>query len=63
MEREEQGSSGESPPAVEEEQSQKSGKKRVIIAMTRILGSGTLDEESLRLLEQLADCIQRRRQK
>ncbi len=27
--------------------------------MTRILGSGTLDEESLRLLEQLADCIQR----
>ncbi len=27
--------------------------------MTRILGSGTLDEESLRLLERLADCIQR----
>jgi hypothetical protein len=26
--------------------------------MTRILGSGALDEESLRLLEQLADCIQ-----
>ena len=25
----------------------------------RILGSGTLDGESLRLLEQLADCIQR----
>jgi hypothetical protein len=59
MEREEQESSGESPQAAEEEQSQKSGKKRVIVAMTRILGSGTLDEESLRLLEQLADCIQR----
>ena len=38
---------------------QLSEKKRAIIAMTRILGSGTLDEESLRLLEQLADCIQR----
>ncbi len=59
MEREEQESSGESPQAAEEEQSQISEKKRVIIAMTRILGSGTLDEESLRLLEQLADCIQR----
>ena len=33
--------------------------KRAIIAITRILGSGTLDGESLRLLEQLADCIQR----
>ncbi|MFO0006351.1 MAG: hypothetical protein ACK559_35035, partial [bacterium] len=38
---------------------QLSEKKRAIIAMTWILGSGTLDEESLRLLEQLADCIQR----
>ena len=38
---------------------QLSEKKRAIIAMTRILGSGTLDEESLRLLEQLADCIRR----
>ena len=59
MEREGQESSGESPQAAEEEQSRISEKKRVIIAMTRILGSGTLDEESLRLLEQLADCIQR----
>ncbi len=59
MEREGQESSGESTQAAEGEQSQISEKKRVIIAMTRILGSGTLDEESLRLLEQLADCIQR----
>ncbi len=59
MEREGQESSGESSKAAEKEQSQISEKKRVIIAVTRILGSGTLDEESLRLLEQLADCIQR----
>jgi hypothetical protein len=59
MEREGQESSGESPQAAEEEQSQTTGKKRVIVAMTRILGSGTLDEESLQLLEQLADCILR----
>jgi hypothetical protein len=58
MEREGQESSGDSSQAAEGEQSQTSGKKRVIVAMTRILGSGTLDEESLRLLEQLADCIQ-----
>ena len=37
---------------------QLSEKNRAFIAITRILGSGTLDEESLRLLEQLADCIQ-----
>ncbi len=59
MERRGQKSSGESPQAAEEEQSRISEKKRVIIAMTRILGSGKLDEESLRLLEHLADCIQR----
>jgi len=59
MEREGQESSGESSQAAEEEQSQTAGKKRVIVTMTRILGSGTLDEESLRLLEQLADCLQR----
>ncbi len=59
MEREGQESSGEWPQAAEEERSQTAGKKRVIVAMTQILGSGTLDEESLRLLEQLADCIQR----
>ena len=38
---------------------QPSEKKRAVMAITRILGSGTLDGESLRLLEQLADCIQR----
>ena len=38
---------------------QLSEEKRAIMAITRILGSGTLDGESLRLLEQLADCIQR----
>jgi len=59
MERRGQESSGESPQAAEEEQSRISEKKRVIIAMTRILGSGKLDEESLRLLKHLADCIQR----
>jgi hypothetical protein len=59
MERKGQESSGKSPQAAEEEQSQMSEKKRVIIAMTQILGSGTLDEESLQLLEQLADCVQR----
>ena len=47
MEREGQESSGESSQAAKEGQSQISEKKRVIIAMTRILGSGTLDEESL----------------
>ncbi len=41
-----------------EEQSRIAEKRRVIMAVTRILGSGTLDEESLRLIEQLADCIQ-----
>jgi hypothetical protein len=59
MERKEQESSGESSQAAEEGQSQLSEKRRAIVAMTRILGSGALDEESLRLLEQLADCIQR----
>jgi hypothetical protein len=55
MEGEGQKSSSESSQAAEEGRSQISEKRRVIIAMTRILGSGTLDEESL----QLADCIQR----
>jgi hypothetical protein len=59
MEGKGQKSSGESSQAAEEERSQISEKKRVIIAMMRILGSGTLDEESLQLLERLADCIQR----
>jgi hypothetical protein len=59
MERKGQESSSESSQAAEEGQSQISEKKRVMIAMTRILGSGVLGEESLRLLEQLADYIQR----
>jgi hypothetical protein len=59
MEREGEISSSKLSQTAEEEQSQISEKKRVIMAVTRILGSGTLDEESLRLLEQLADCIQR----
>ncbi len=59
MEREGQESSGESSQAAKEEQSRVAEKRRVVTAVTRILGSGTLDEESLRLLEQLADCIQR----
>ncbi len=58
MKGEGQKSSGESSQADEEGRSQ-TEKKRVIIAMTRILGSETLDEESHQLLEQLADCIQR----
>ena len=58
MEREGQGSSGEPPQAAEEEQSHISEKRRVIMALTQMLDSGTLDEKSLRLLEQLADCVQ-----
>jgi hypothetical protein len=59
MERKEQEPSGESPQVAEGGHSQLTEKKRAIVALTRILGSGPLDEESLRLLEQLADCIQR----
>jgi hypothetical protein len=58
MEREGQGSSGGSSQAAEEEPSRISEKKRVIMAVTQMLDSGTLVEKSLRLLEQLADCIQ-----
>ncbi len=58
MEREGQGSSGEPSQTVEEEQSRILEKKRVIMAVTQMLDSGTLDEKSFRLLEQLADCIQ-----
>jgi hypothetical protein len=61
MERGGQEPSGESSQAAEGGQNQLSEKKRVIVAMTRILGSGALGEESLGLLEQLADCIQRPR--
>ena len=59
MEKKEQEPSGESPQAAEGGHNQLSEKKRAIVALTRILGSGPLDEESLRLMEQLADCIQR----
>ncbi len=45
--------------ATEEEQSRIAEKRRVIVALMWILDSGPLDEKSLRLLEQLADCIQR----
>ncbi len=58
MEKEEQEPSGEPPQAAEGGSNQSSGKKRAIVALTRILGPGLLDEESLRLLERLADCIQ-----
>jgi hypothetical protein len=58
MERKEQEPSGESPQAAEGGNNQLSEKKRAIVALTRILGSGPLDEESLQLLEQLANCIQ-----
>ncbi len=58
MERKEQESSGKPPQAAEGGDNQLPEKKRAIVALTRILSSGPLDEESLRLLEQLADCIQ-----
>jgi hypothetical protein len=59
MKREGQESSGEPSQAAEEEQSRAAEKRRVVMAVTRVLDSGTLDEKSLRLLEQLADCAQR----
>ena len=59
MERKEQEPSGKPPQAAEGGDNQLSEKKRAIVALTRILGSGPLDEESLRLLEQLADCVRR----
>ncbi len=58
MEREGQGSSSEPSQTAEEEQNRISEKRRVIMAVTQMLDSGTLDEKSLRLLEQLADCVQ-----
>jgi hypothetical protein len=61
MEGEGQESSGESSEAAEEEQSRVAEKRRVVMAVARILDSGMLDEKSLRLLEQLADCAQRPR--
>jgi hypothetical protein len=58
MEREGQEFSDEPSQTAEEEQSRISERKRVIMAVTRMLDSGTLDGRSLRLLEQLADSIQ-----
>jgi hypothetical protein len=59
MERRGQEPSGGPPQAAEGEDNQLSEEKRAIVALARILGSGPLDGKSLRLLEQLADCIQR----
>ncbi len=59
MERNGQEPSGGPPQAAEEGDNQLSEEKRAIVALARILGSGPLDGKSLRLLEQLADCIQR----
>jgi hypothetical protein len=42
-----------------EERSCISEKREVIMAVTKMLESGTLDEKSSQLLEQLADCIRR----
>jgi hypothetical protein len=61
MEREGQEPSGEPSQAAEEEQNRVAEKRRIVMAVTWILDSGTLDEKSLRLLEQLADCAQRPR--
>jgi hypothetical protein len=58
MEREGRESSSELSQTAEEEQSRVSENRRVIMAVTQMLDSGTLDEKSLRLLEQLADCVQ-----
>ncbi len=59
MEREGQGPSGGLSQTAEEGQSRMLEKKRVIMAVTQMLDSGTLDERSFQLLEQLAYCIQR----
>jgi hypothetical protein len=59
MEREGQGPSGEPSLTAEEEQSRMLEKRKVIMAVTQMLDSGTLDERSFRLLEQLADYTQR----
>jgi hypothetical protein len=59
MEREGQELSGEPSQTAEEGQSGMLEKRKVIMAVTQMLDSGTLDEKSFQLLEQLADCIQR----
>ena len=45
--------------AAEGGHNQLSEKERTTVALTRILGSGLIRGKSLRLMEQLADCIQR----
>jgi hypothetical protein len=58
MERKGQEPSGGPPQVAEGEGRHISEQKRVIMAVTQMLDSGTLDGRSLRLLEQLADSIQ-----
>ncbi len=58
MERKEQKLPGGPPQAAEGEDNQLSEEKRAIVALARILGAGLLGGRSLRLLEQLADCVQ-----
>jgi hypothetical protein len=55
MEREEQGSLSEPSQMAVEGWSYTPEQRRAIMTATRILSSGTLDEESFRLLEQLAN--------
>ncbi len=58
MERKEQNPPGGPPQATEGEDDQSSEEKRAMVALARILGAGPLVGKSLRLLEQLADCVQ-----
>jgi FKBP-type peptidyl-prolyl cis-trans isomerase len=58
MEKEGLKPSGEPSQTAEEGQSRILEKRKFIMAVTQMLDSGTLDEKSFRLLEQLADCIQ-----
>ena len=58
MERKEQKPPGGPPQATEGEDDQLSDEKRAMVALARILGAGPLGGRSLRLLEQLADCVQ-----
>jgi len=58
MERKEQQPPSGPPQAAEGEDDQLSEEKRAMVALARILGAGPLGGRSLRLLEQLADCVQ-----
>jgi hypothetical protein len=57
MEREGQGPSDAPSQTTGGKQNRMSDKRKVIMAVTQMLDSGTLDERSSQLLEQLADCI------